>query len=104
MTRVEHSIEIARPIDEVFAFIAEPANDPIWLSSVLDVRADEGPIRAGTAFSETMRFLGRRVDVTWRVSEHGPPVRLAVEATSSPVPISGACQLKDLLEAGAERS
>jgi hypothetical protein len=51
MTRVEHTIEIARPLDEVFDFITDPVNDPVWLSSVLDVRAPEGPIAVGSESS-----------------------------------------------------
>lgn len=96
MTRVDHTIEIERPIDEVFDFITDPVNDPVWLSSVLDVRAPGGPIGVGSEFLETMRFLGRRVEVTWRVSEHEPPVRSAAQAIASPVPVNGAFQLERL--------
>ena len=98
MTRVEHTIAIGRPIDEVFDFITDPLNDPVWLSSVLDVRAPQGPIAVGSEFVETMRFLGRRVEVTWRVTEYEPPVRSAAQATASPVPVSGVFQLEPLAE------
>lgn len=32
--RIEKHVDIDRPIDEVFAFIADPDNDPQWCSSV----------------------------------------------------------------------
>ena len=43
MTRVEHMIAIGPPIDEVFHLITEALDDPVWLSSVLDVHAPEAP-------------------------------------------------------------
>ena len=45
MTRVEHTIAIGPPIDEVFDFITEPLNGPVWLSRVLDVH-HEPPVRS----------------------------------------------------------
>ena len=35
--RVEEGIEIARPRDEVWRFVSEPANDPRWCSKVQSV-------------------------------------------------------------------
>jgi uncharacterized protein YndB with AHSA1/START domain len=42
---VELSIEIARPPEEVFAFLADARNDPRWCASVLacEQQAGEGP-------------------------------------------------------------
>ncbi|MEK6278532.1 MAG: SRPBCC family protein [Actinomycetota bacterium] len=33
--RTEHSVEIARPPEEVFEFISDPRNDPRWCEKVL---------------------------------------------------------------------
>ena len=75
MTRVEHTIEIGPPIGEAFDFLTEPLSDPGWQSNVLDAR--ERPIAVGSEFVETMRFLGRWVEVTCRLTEHEPAVRSA---------------------------
>ncbi|MFL5827021.1 MAG: SRPBCC family protein [Thermoleophilaceae bacterium] len=40
--RVERSIEIARPREEVFAFVADPLNDMRWCSRVKSVEQVEG--------------------------------------------------------------
>jgi uncharacterized protein YndB with AHSA1/START domain len=42
---VERSIEIARPPEEVFAFLADARNDPRWCASVVacEQRAGDGP-------------------------------------------------------------
>jgi uncharacterized protein YndB with AHSA1/START domain len=45
-TRLEHTIDIGRPVDEVFAFVADPRNDPQWCPRVThcrQLRAD-GPV------------------------------------------------------------
>ena len=60
MATFEHTTEIERPVDEVFAFLAEPANLPRWQPSLLDVRPHHrGPLRAGVEVTEVRRFLGR---------------------------------------------
>jgi len=38
---VELSIEIARPPEEVFAFLADARNDPRWCASVLACEQEE---------------------------------------------------------------
>jgi Polyketide cyclase / dehydrase and lipid transport len=40
--RVSQSVVIAREIDEVFAYVAEPLNDPDWCPKVLSVEQIEG--------------------------------------------------------------
>jgi hypothetical protein len=42
--RVEGTIEIAAPIADVFAFVADPRNDPMWCPKVVAVTpAGDGP-------------------------------------------------------------
>jgi uncharacterized protein YndB with AHSA1/START domain len=35
--RIERSVTVARPIEEVFAFVADPRNDPSWCRKVRSV-------------------------------------------------------------------
>jgi uncharacterized membrane protein len=37
--RVAETVEIARPLDEVWAFVADHANDPQWCKKVMSVKA-----------------------------------------------------------------
>lgn len=83
--RVEHSVDIARPVERVFAYTSEPENDPAWARAKTQVRRlSGGPTAVGSSHRETVSFLGRRIDhtvevvdlqpnasITWRV-EHGP--------------------------------
>lgn len=50
-THLEHWVEINQPIDEVFAFVADPRNDPQWCPRVTqcEQRKGDGPV-AGARF------------------------------------------------------
>ena len=48
--RIEVSTVIARPPDEVFAFVADVRNDPSWHTDVLDVRSSSDVVGLGTVF------------------------------------------------------
>jgi uncharacterized protein YndB with AHSA1/START domain len=68
MIIVEASAVIDRGIDEVFEFVSDPTNDPRWHTDILEVRMPTpADLRAGTVFTVTVRFMGRRtqtVEVT----------------------------------------
>jgi uncharacterized protein YndB with AHSA1/START domain len=65
MIYVEDSIIIHRPIEEVFAYVADQTNAPQWQPDVLEVRrTTDGPIGVGTRHSAVRQFMGRRLELT----------------------------------------
>jgi uncharacterized protein YndB with AHSA1/START domain len=65
MIKVEDSIIVQRPIEEVFAFLADQTNAPRWQSGLLEVRrTTEGPIGVGTKHTAVRKFMGRRVEAS----------------------------------------
>lgn len=49
MIDVEESVGIGRPVDVVFAFIADQTNAPQWQDGLLEVRrTSDGPLGVGT--------------------------------------------------------
>lgn len=64
MARVESSVEILAPIEEVFAFIANPANyEKIFAESEVKIEMlSEGPIGVGTRYRTSAVLGGRKVD------------------------------------------
>ncbi|WP_052667288.1 SRPBCC family protein [Nitriliruptor alkaliphilus] len=86
MSRAEHTITIRRPAGEVFAFITDPANTPLWQPSVVDVRRlTDAPIVAGSRFVEVRRLLGRSVESVFEVTDLDPPHRSAVTVVDGPI-------------------
>jgi len=48
--KVERSISVARPPDEVFRYIADVRNDPSWHTDVLEVSSSTVAVELGTVF------------------------------------------------------
>jgi hypothetical protein len=90
MARVEHSIVIARPLPEVFAFAADPANDPAWNEPVVATRLmTEGAVGPGTVFRHTATFLGQRFETTVEVTDYIPNERACVKTVGGPLQSTG---------------
>ncbi len=59
MFTIQQDVTIARPVDQVFAFLADPANIPRWRPDVVETRSG-GPLQAGSEFEEIINFGGRK--------------------------------------------
>lgn len=81
MARAELSTFIDRPPEDVFAFVADPANNPSWRSYVESSGwLDDGPMRVGRRGYQTSRILGRRMTVEAEIVEWDPPRHVTWEA------------------------
>jgi carbon monoxide dehydrogenase subunit G len=79
MPRVEEEIVIDRPPAEVFDFVTTPENDLEWISTAVERRREnEGPIDVGSRVRAVDKFLGRRIESTFEVTEHTPSTRSAI--------------------------
>jgi carbon monoxide dehydrogenase subunit G len=93
----EHTVEIARPRDEVFAFVTDPRNYPRWQPSLVEIRPHSaGTLRVGSEATEVRTFLGREVETTWTCVEHEPHERSAIQTDEGPVPFKGTFVLEAL--------
>ncbi len=84
MIRVEESVEINRPVEEVFSYTSNPENFPQWAATVKEVRQDapeRGPLREGGRFTATQKALGRRFEAPFEVSDYEPNRRYAHRGT-----------------------
>ena len=62
MIDVTTSVEIARPVREVFAFVADQTNAPQWQTGLHEVRRlTDGPIGVGSEHEFVRTFAGRRL-------------------------------------------
>lgn len=106
--RVEESVEINRPLEEVFSYVANPENLPEWSGIVLDVRKEEGPLREGARFTTVAKFLGRRFETPFEVVSYDPPRRSSHKSMGGPMPqewtrtfeetASGGTRLRQIVE------
>jgi carbon monoxide dehydrogenase subunit G len=94
MTKFQHTITIERPVDEVWDFVIDARNDPVWMNQVVEVgRGGDRPVEVGLEVEEIVSFLGKRMSVTLVVTEHEPCRRSSIEITRSPVPGRGTYEL-----------
>ena len=89
MIKFEHSLVIDQPLDEVFAFLNNEQNDPIWQAGVLEAKqTSEGAVGVGTTVREVRKFLGRRIESTYEITEYELNKKVSSKATSGPIPFS----------------
>lgn len=87
MIKLEKSIFINRPQQEVFDFVTNLANDPKWQSTIESVeRTSEGPIGAGSTWRYVGKLLGRRIETEIQMTRYDPPKQASVKGISGPVP------------------
>ena len=78
------TVVIDRPIDEVFAFLANGENDPKFSSRVLEIRkTTEGPPGVGTVYASTVKDAGVKTQREFRLTEFEPPTKIRWAETST---------------------
>jgi uncharacterized protein YndB with AHSA1/START domain len=83
MVRVEKIVVIKRPIEEVFAYVANPENAEQWAGPVTESKqTSEGPVGVGTTSTRVTEFLGRKSENTYEVTEYEPNRKFAEKTTS----------------------
>ncbi len=85
--RVEESIEINRPLEEVFNYVSDVGNYPEWMAHALEVRKDTpGPPQQGDRFIVAIKSIGRRFETPYERTSYEPNRRYTDRATGGPVP------------------
>lgn len=83
-----HAIDIDRPADEVFAYVADFENNPAWQRGMQACRwTSETTMVVGATYVQEARFMGRRIDTHFRVSELQAGRSISIESTKSTFPI-----------------
>ena len=86
MTKLEQSVVINRPIEEVFAFVSDFEMSPQWMSELVEAKqTSEGPVGVGTTYMAVATPLGRRAESTQEVVEYEPNSKYAIKSTSGSV-------------------
>jgi uncharacterized protein YndB with AHSA1/START domain len=71
------SAVIDRPINEVFAFLADGTNDPKFSPRVQEIKkATDGPIGAGTVFESRVKDAGMTTSRQFELTEVVEPTRI----------------------------
>ena len=75
--RFEATVVIDRPVEEVFAFLADGENDPKFSPRVLEIaKTTDGPPGVGTVYASTVKDAGMKTKREFKLTGFEPPTRI----------------------------
>jgi uncharacterized protein YndB with AHSA1/START domain len=86
MVRSAVVVAIDRPIEQVFAFVANAETASQWREEIVDVRrtTTAGPIGVGTTYQALHTHLGERAASTLEIIEYEPNRKVSFEGLTGP--------------------
>ncbi|MDD1655126.1 MAG: SRPBCC family protein [Methanomicrobiales archaeon] len=70
MARIEESVDIKRPVEQIFTYTTDAKHWPKWNSVIVESeQTSPGPVGVGTTFRGTSRLMGRSMPWTAKVTE-----------------------------------
>jgi len=86
--KIEISIVINRPVEEVFAVMSNHENNPKWNPATLEAKkTSAGPIGVGTIVRSVTRIAGQRLEGESEFIEYEPNRKYATRVNSGPFPM-----------------
>jgi len=84
------STTVERPIERVFAFLADGENDKTWAERLIEIhKTTPGEVGVGTVYASTARDMGLKAKHETRLTVFDPPNRIRWEEVSrGPIYIS----------------
>jgi uncharacterized membrane protein len=86
MMKVEHSIIINKPVEEVYAYVNDPENSATWQGGVESVEYSDATQQVGTKFVEVRKFMGREMKTKLEITALEENKKYAAKTLSGPVP------------------
>ena len=90
MISVEKSVQIDKPVAEVFAYVTSYEQVTKWQGGVEAVESESGVNAVGEKYTEVRKFLGREMKTTLEITEFEANARWAVKALDGPAPYQAA--------------
>ena len=86
MATFENIVMIRRPIEEVFAFLANFENVPQWNHAIVEThKVSEGPVGVGTIYQQ-VRSVPSRSEERFEVTAYKPARHLEIRGQLGPFP------------------
>jgi uncharacterized protein YndB with AHSA1/START domain len=85
MAPIISTTEVARPADEVFAYVTDPSKMPEWQQGAVSGHMDAPTTRVGSKCTTVRKIGGREREVTTEITEYDPPHRWADRGIDGPI-------------------
>lgn len=85
MIKIEQTLVVDRPLEEVFQFMLEPANIFKWSRNIEEIsQLTKGKLDVGSQYELISRFMGTRVPTRVEVTKFVPNVEYATRSIGGP--------------------
>lgn len=85
---IRSEIDIDRPVEQVFAVVADMSRNPEWQTGMVSCTwTTEPPILVGSTYDQVASFMGREILTTFEVTEFDAPSRIRIESIVSTFPL-----------------
>jgi uncharacterized membrane protein len=85
MIKIDGSITINRPVEEVFNFTITNENDAQWQGGVIS--SESVLPKEGASFTQVLQFLGRQLEVPLSITKMIPNQSYRVRSMGEPFPV-----------------
>jgi uncharacterized membrane protein len=86
MIRIEETITINRPVEEVFTYLKDINNSGEWMSAVIEARQSGGELeQIGSTYTVSTKFLGKRIDSIYELIAYQPGESFTLKSKAGPV-------------------
>jgi uncharacterized membrane protein len=89
MIRIQASVTVNRPLEEVFRFMTDNQNALQWQSGLLEARVTNDVIGVGKTWVDVVQVLGQRIEIASELTELEPLRTVGFKSTSGPIPLEG---------------
>ncbi len=90
MAPITASIDIARPPEDVFAYLDDLSRHGEWQASIRETQVlTEGPTRVGSRARDTRQVPGGARPITYEITAHDPPRSVSFRGVDGPVRVIG---------------
>jgi uncharacterized membrane protein len=93
--KVEHSVVVNRPVEEVFAYTSDPHKQTEWQDGLVRVEA-ETEMAVGAKTTEVRKVMGREMETEMEIVEFEPPTKFSMKSLSGPVEMTFTQSLKSV--------
>lgn len=95
MAKFTHEITLSNDINEVFCYISNPVNNPVWDSSAFETESSNRKvIEAGMTGKGISTFLGETFETDYILHEYKPPMTVSHRTRAKAVDVAFSSDLE----------